>query len=152
MTKEDLKSFYKSKPKIHKFYWLSRSNSMELFEKLWELLGQKLSQLFGRECASAAILMFISLCIRWVTYLLGLEDKLSLGLIFAFPLIVQLLTANLPFMDSSNPLLPVRIAESLLGQFRWICIFFYRSRSYLNFLHTSHRDTYQSQAEYQHRN
>lgn len=87
-----------------------------MIEKLWELLGQKLSQLFGMECASAAILMFTSLSIRLTTHVLGLNNKVPLGFIFAFPYIIQLLTTALPFMESSNPLLVVRIAETLLGR------------------------------------
>lgn len=92
-----------------------------LLEKLWELLGQKLSQLFGRECASAAVLMIISLSIRCFTYLVGIEDKIPSGFIFAFPFIIQMLTTSLPFMDSSNPLLTIRIAETLLGLFLPYC-------------------------------
>ena len=61
-------------------------------------------------------MMFISLCIRMVCIVLRIHDYIPAGFIFAFPSVVQILTTVLPFTDTSNPLLTVRVAESLLGR------------------------------------
>ena len=87
-----------------------------IIESLWDLLGQHLSLLFGYDCASATIMMFASLCIRLLLTMLGIETLVPVGFMFAFPTIVQMITTVLPFTDTSNPLLTVRIAETLLGR------------------------------------
>ena len=88
-----------------------------MIESIFELLGQKISQVFGKDCASASILMFISLGIRLIVILSGTEKYLPLGLIFASPYLVQMLMRILPFIEETPPLLTIRIAETLLGKF-----------------------------------
>ena len=55
----------------------------------WDILGRKSSLVFGRECGSATIWMLSVLLQRTIIWLLGLDAFLPYGIIFAFPLIVQ---------------------------------------------------------------
>jgi len=91
-------------------------SSVGLVERVWDLLGQPITQLFGKECASAAILMFLSLGIRFVVVTIGMGNIVPAGFIFAFPYFTQTLANIFPFMDENSPLLIVRIAESLVGR------------------------------------
>jgi hypothetical protein len=86
-----------------------------VIEKLSFILGQKLSILFGKECASASLFMFICLFLRFIVVLLNISKIIPVGLIFAFPLIVQMMQTLFPFLEDNSPLLIVRIAETLLG-------------------------------------
>lgn len=85
-------------------------------ERLWNILGKKLSLLFGRESARAAIWMFIVLLLRMIVKVLRLDSIIPHGFIFAFPLLVQLVGSYVPFMADCFPLLPIRLAESILGR------------------------------------
>ena len=84
--------------------------------RLWDVLGKKSSLLFGRECLSAAIWMLFTLVLRSTLWLFGLLPYIPYGVIFALPMFIQLLDRHLPFMIDSFPLLPVRLAESILGK------------------------------------
>jgi hypothetical protein len=66
--------------------------------------------------ASASIMMITSLSIRTFCVFLGIDHYIPFGFIFAFPSVVQILSIILPFTDTSNPLLIVRIAETLMGR------------------------------------
>mmetsp|Transcript_16521 Transcript_16521/g.16628 ORF Transcript_16521/g.16628 Transcript_16521/m.16628 type:complete len:257 (+) Transcript_16521:62-832(+) len=84
-------------------------------EVLWDLLGREISLIFGRDCASATIWMFCCLIFRWVT-LLTHFDYIPLGVIFALPYFIQQISRRVPIIADTNPLLPVRIAEIILGR------------------------------------
>jgi hypothetical protein len=84
-------------------------------EKIWDLLGHKSSQLFGRECASATIWMLVSLAIRCIFVISLTEKYIPYGIFFSIHFLIQMLSANFPFMNDSCPILAVRIAESVLG-------------------------------------
>ena len=59
-------------------------------ENVWDnILGKKVSQTFGQECASAAIWMFFILLLRSVIFLVGLAPHVPNGLIFSFPYFIQ---------------------------------------------------------------
>lgn len=86
-----------------------------VLEKLSFILGQELSILFGKECASASLFMFICLFLRFIVVLLNISPGFPSGFIFAFPLIIQMMKTLFPFLEDNTPLLIVRIAETLLG-------------------------------------
>jgi hypothetical protein len=48
-------------------------------EELWDLLGRKLSLLFGRECAKVSIWMFFALIIRNIIIILKLDKYIPNG-------------------------------------------------------------------------
>jgi hypothetical protein len=75
-----------------KYFMLSIMENFGL-ESLWEVLGRKPAQLFGRECASSAIWMIISLLIRFIVILLKVDNYFPRGIIFAFPYAMQVITA-----------------------------------------------------------
>jgi hypothetical protein len=59
-------------------------------ENIWDnVLGKKVSQTFGQECASAAIWMFFILMLRSALLLLGLTPYVPNGIIFSFPYLIQ---------------------------------------------------------------
>ena len=59
-------------------------------EELWEFLGNRASQIFGEESASAAVWMFLCLVVRYITFILGLHRLgISNGIIFASPYFIQ---------------------------------------------------------------
>lgn len=63
---------------------------LSLFENfgpqaLWNVLGRKSSQLFGKECSRSAIWMFFSLFIRLCVFLLGINSIIPNAIIFALP-------------------------------------------------------------------
>jgi hypothetical protein len=58
-------------------------------DALWETLGGDAFQLFGRECGSSAIWMVICLFLRELLVLLRLESYCPYGIIFAFPLLIE---------------------------------------------------------------
>lgn len=60
-------------------------------ESLWEVLGRKPAQLFGRECASSAIWMMVSLFIRFILIACKVHEYVPLGIIFAFPYLIQVI-------------------------------------------------------------
>lgn len=55
----------------------------------WSSLGRKGPQLFGAECGSAAIWVFLALVQRGILTLLKVEQYIPSGLIFSFPLLIQ---------------------------------------------------------------
>jgi len=55
----------------------------------WSSLGKRGPLLFGEECGSAALWMFLALLQRCLLILLRVEPYIPSGLIFAFPLILQ---------------------------------------------------------------
>ncbi len=63
----------------------------------WSSLGKKGPLLFGEECASAALWMFLALLQRCVLLLLRIEPYVPTGIIFAFPLLLQVMNS-----DSNN--------------------------------------------------
>ena len=104
----------------------------------WSSLGKKGPLLFGEECASAALWMFLALLQRCVLLLLRIEPYVPTGIIFAFPLLLQVFNFDLkviyhrifnastsitfqfvgkhvPFLRENYPVLPVRIAEGIMG-------------------------------------
>ena len=59
-------------------------------ENVWDnVLGKKVSQLFGQECASAAIWMLTVLLLRSTLCMLGLVTYIPNGLIFSSPFLIQ---------------------------------------------------------------
>ena len=48
-------------------------------EELWDLLGKKLSLLFGRECAKVSIWMFFALIIRNIIIILKIDKYIPNG-------------------------------------------------------------------------
>jgi hypothetical protein len=59
-------------------------------ENVWDnILGKKASLTFGQECASAAVWMLVVLVLRSVLLLGGLEGALPRGVVFSFPLLIQ---------------------------------------------------------------
>ena len=63
-------------------------------------------------------MMFVSLCMRMFCVILGIDSYIPSGFIFAFPSVVQIMGVVLPFMDTSNPLLIIRMAEALMGRLK----------------------------------
>jgi hypothetical protein len=60
-------------------------------EGLWELLGWNIFQLFGRECGSSMLWMVISLLLREILILFGIEAGIPYGIIFAFPFVMRVI-------------------------------------------------------------
>ncbi len=58
---------------------------------LWTSLGKRGPLLFGEECGSAALWVFLALLQRCILILLRIEAYVPSGLIFAFPLILQVI-------------------------------------------------------------
>lgn len=85
-------------------------------EGLWAFLGNSIAQLFGRECASAAVWMIYCLLLRQITSLFYLQNFVPYGLIFALPYSMHLFGKYCPIMRQSLPLLPLRVSEALLGR------------------------------------
>lgn len=56
---------------------------------VWNALGSSSAILFGEECASVAVWTFVVLLIRAVLYMINAEDFVPFGLLFAFPLLVE---------------------------------------------------------------
>ncbi len=57
----------------------------------WDALGRKPSLVFGQECGSATIWMFVALLQRTIVWFLKLDGYFPFGLFFAFPLLVQVM-------------------------------------------------------------
>lgn len=55
----------------------------------WNALGRKGPLLFGEECGSAAVWMLLVLIQRSILILLRIEQYVPSGLIFAFPILIQ---------------------------------------------------------------
>jgi hypothetical protein len=55
----------------------------------WDFLGRKQALIFGEECGSATVWMLAALVQRTVICYLRLDSFIPYGLIFAFPLLVQ---------------------------------------------------------------
>jgi hypothetical protein len=68
---------------------IKHQNMARSIEKLWDLLGNDLSLLFGKECAAAAMWMFWCLLFRLVLLIVRLERYVAFGIIFAFPFLIQ---------------------------------------------------------------
>jgi len=87
---------------------------------LSSVLGKKLALLFGKECLRSATWMCISLFVRYLVVVFYLESYIPVGIIFSFPYIIQLVCVYVPWMGSKTlcniPLLPIRLAESILGR------------------------------------
>jgi hypothetical protein len=62
-----------------------------MVSKMWEILGNDTLILFGNECGGATIWMSIILLQRSVLKLLGYEEYIPHGLIFALPLFIQVI-------------------------------------------------------------
>jgi hypothetical protein len=56
---------------------------------VWKLLNKEVSVHFGTECAAVATWTVIVMVIRFVLQLAKIIDYVPVGLIFAFPLIIQ---------------------------------------------------------------
>lgn len=56
---------------------------------VWKLLNKEVSVHFGTECAAVATWTVIVMVIRFVLQLAKIIDYVPLGLVFAFPLIIQ---------------------------------------------------------------
>ena len=84
------------------------------------ILGKKLALLFGKECLRSSTWMCISLFIRYLVSVFYLEKYIPIGMIFSFPYIIQIVCVYVPWMESKTfcniPLLPIRLAESILGR------------------------------------
>lgn len=93
-----------------------------LFDHLFDLLGRRTSLSIGLECASSLIWMLCILSIRGALGVLsrvstvGFLSQVPHAFVCALPLLLQLLESYFPFMGESFPLLPVRIAETVLGR------------------------------------
>lgn len=87
---------------------------------LSSILGKKLALLFGKECLRSSTWMCISLFIRYLVSVFYLEKYIPIGMIFSFPYIIQIVCVYVPWMESKTfcniPLLPIRLAESILGR------------------------------------
>lgn len=84
-------------------------------DKIWDVLGKKLPLLFGRECARASIWMFCVLSLRLILNIFRLDTYMPNGFIFGLPLVIQVIGKYIPLMADCFPLLPIRLAESILG-------------------------------------
>ena len=72
-----------------KVFIVSIIESLSL-ENIWEnILGKRVSQIFGQECASAAIWMFFVLLLRTILILCGLSSFVPHGVLFSCPLFIQ---------------------------------------------------------------
>ena len=87
-----------------------------MIETIWDLLGKKVVQIFGKECASASLWMFCSMCIRATLIFFKLDNWIPYGIIFALPYFIQQLESYCPFVSDVHPILPTRLAESILGR------------------------------------
>lgn len=85
-------------------------------DHLFDLLGKSTALRFGRECASATIWMLCILLIRSALSTVGCLSLVPNAFVFALPFLIQLLVSFFPFMSKCFPLLPVRIAETVLGR------------------------------------
>ena len=102
----------------------------------WSILGGKGPLLFGEECGSAAVWMILALAQRCILLLLRIERYVPSGLIFAFPMLIQVshhfdsflccqlickfvlqcFGKYIPFLRENYPVLPVRLAEGIMGK------------------------------------
>lgn len=99
-----------------KLFLLSIIENLNM-ENIWDnILGKKVSQTFGQECASAAIWMFFVLFLRSILLVFGVMSYIPNGLLFSFPFFIQLLSRYIPFMRESIPLISVRVVECILGR------------------------------------
>ena len=87
-----------------------------MIEAIWDLLGKKVVQIFGKECASASVWMFFTMCLRAMFITLKLDSWVPYGIIFALPYFIQQLGNYFPLMIDVHPILPTRLAESILGR------------------------------------
>lgn len=76
----------KKKNKSKKFVFEEMLKGIEL---IWVQLGRKSSQIFGNDCACAAIWMFLILWIRLLVGLLKLNSYIPYGEMFASPLFLS---------------------------------------------------------------
>ena len=84
---------------------------------LYDLLGKKYALKFGTECSKVTTWMIVVLFMRYLLYLLKIDHFVPIGFVFAFPYPMQILGKYLPWMnDGKFPLLPVRLAESIMGR------------------------------------
>ena len=110
----------------------------------WSILGGKGPLLFGEECGSAAVWMILALAQRCILLLLRIERYVPSGLIFAFPMLIQVshhfdsflccqlickfvlqcFGKYIPFLRENYPVLPVRLAEGIMGnKYKMIHVF-----------------------------
>lgn len=68
---------------------------------VWKLLNKEVSVHFGTECAAVATWTVIVMVIRFVLQLAKIIDYVPVGLIFAFPLIIQVSDNLIAFMRIS---------------------------------------------------
>lgn len=97
-----------------------RGGMSAIVNLLSTILGKRLALLFGKECLRSSTWMCISLFIRYLVSMFYLENYIPVGMIFSFPYIIQLVCLYVPWMESKTlcniPLLPIRLAESILGR------------------------------------
>ena len=73
-----------------KYFALSFLDNIGL-ESLWDVLGRKPAQLFGRECASSCVWTIVSLMIRFFIIITRLESYIPRGIIYSFPYFIQVI-------------------------------------------------------------
>ena len=103
---------------LHSFFGSQMSLVTDrLVGQLYDLLGKKYAVKFGSECSKVTTWMVVVLVIKYSVYLLKIEHFFPIGMIFAFPYPMQILGKYLPWMKGGIfPLLPVRLAESIMGR------------------------------------
>ena len=88
-----------------------------MIELLWDLLAKKIVQVFGRECASASLWMFFTMCLRAFLVVSRVDAWVPYGVVFSLPYFIQQLAVYCPsVMSDVHPILPTRLAESILGR------------------------------------
>lgn len=83
---------------------------------VWSLLDKKRTLAFGEECASAVVVMVVLLLLRTIIIMSGLGAHYFplADIICVSPIFIQYLMMLCPFFGQ-YPLLPVRLAESIMG-------------------------------------
>lgn len=85
-------------------------------DSLLGVLGSQTALLLGTESAAVTVWMLVVLSLRSVLASLGLLSFVPHGLVFALPLLMQLVDSVLPFLGDCLPLLSLRITETVLGR------------------------------------
>jgi len=85
-------------------------------DSLLKILGSQTALLLGTESAAVTVWMLVVLSLRSVLASLGLLSLVPHGLVFALPLLMQLVDSVVPFLGDCLPLLSLRITETVLGR------------------------------------
>ena len=85
-------------------------------DSLLGVLGSQTALLLGTESAAVTVWMLVVLSLRSVLASLGLLSLVPHGLVFALPLLMQLVDSVVPFLGDCLPLLSLRITETVLGR------------------------------------